>query len=165
MNSSTQSSGSAIRHYVLVEALIAITIAVPLSMAFAWLFFRGHPDITLRSPELVRDTAVQGFIVPFWIVLPITIVGRRRRRTGSAPRSGPWGRWPANAFIRALLFGVLVGVILGALHRISATSLPSGVLSMQGLLAFKGAVGASIAIFIAPLAARASLADGAPLFP
>ena len=146
-----------VKRYILIETLTAIVIASLFSIVFAWLFFGSRLDLTLQTPELVRDTGIQGFFVPFWIVLPVTFIGRRRVRAGHAPRSGPWGRWPRNAFVRALLFGILVGIILWALHLSVAASPPSGVLSTQAMLTLKGVIGAVIAILVAPLAARASL--------
>lgn len=148
------------QRYILIETLIAVTIAVVLSVGFAWLFFGHRPDISLQTPALVHDTAIQSFIVALGIALPATLIARRRVRAGTVHSSDPWGRWPGNAVGRALLIAITVAAGFGVLHQVSATILPTAALSLQALLIFKGALGAAIAILVAPVAVRAALGEG-----
>lgn len=159
MMSTPSWSPAELRRYLLIETAVAVAIAVCLSVVFAWLFFAKLHDVTLRTPKLVVDTAIQSFIVAFMIAFPSTLVGRHRRRAGSTPAHAPWGRWPRNPVLRGLAFAAPAAVGLGLLHAACAPVLPASVLDLGALLGFKAALGAIIALVVAPTAVRAALGD------
>ena len=159
MTSLSSWSPSELRRHLLVETAIAITIATCLSALFTWLFFGGGQDVTLQTPKLIIDTFVQSFFVAFMIVLPNTLVVRRRLHVGKAPLHSPWGRWPRNAVLRGLLLAVPAALVLSLIHQAIAPVLPSGALSFGVLLAIKVVLGALIAVVAAPVAVRAALGD------
>ena len=161
MTSLSSWSPGQLRRHLMMETAIAVVIAVCLSDLFTWLLFGGRRDILLQSPKLIVDTFVQSFIVAFMMVLPSTLVVRRRLRIGAAPLQASWGRWPRNAAVRALVFAVPVAVGLTLLHTASAPALPKAALSLATLLVLKAALGAFVAAVVAPVAVRVALADGA----
>jgi hypothetical protein len=156
--------------YVALETSIGMAINGILSMGLTYVLFQAHVPIPGIGPALLRDFAIQSFIVALASVLVPTLLTRRRCHRGTLQgleRGPDWERragWFSNLLLRALLIAgcaTAIGVALlywGVLPQLSPADF-----TLSSFLEFKGAVGALVAFAVTPIAVLMALADTSPV--
>ena len=154
--------------YVALETAIGMAINAILSMGLTYVLFEAHVPIPGDGPALLRDFAIQSFIVALASVLVPTLLTRRRCHRGTIQRleRGPEERrtcWFNNLVLRALLIaGCATAISVALLYWGVLPQLSPAGFTISSFLAFKGAVGALVAFAVTPIAVRMALADTSP---
>jgi hypothetical protein len=155
--------------YVALETTIGIAINAILSMGLTYALFEARVPIPGDGAALLRDFAIQCFIVALASVLVPTLLTRRRCHSGTIQcleRRPDWERragWFNNLLLRALLIaGCATAMGVALLYCVVLPQLAPAGFTIGAFLAFKGAVGALVAFAVTPIAVRLALGDTSP---
>jgi hypothetical protein len=148
--------------YVLIETLISVAINILISALFMFLVFGSMRSIELWGVHgLALDFVPQTFMITLMSVLVPSWLTRRRMRSGRITMlvKRARGRPPRNIFVRAVVIGVVLTVLLGGCALLVTAELWRVPEPFWHVLPFKLAYGALVAAIATPLGLRATLSE------
>lgn len=150
------------RRYVARETAIGAVINGLLSFAFAVAVANGRDAIPLwGSRGIAVDFIPQVFMMMFAVTLAITLLTRKRISANQVQPLRQGGslaaKLPSNAFLRALVVGLSLALLLsplsaGILHAAGVDELPA-----RAFIYMKTIFGATVTACVAPGIVRAAL--------
>ena len=151
------------RKYIARETVIGTAINGLLSFAFAAAVAHGRTAIPLWGAKgIAVDFLPQNFLMIFAMTLVVTLLTRTRLRADQVrPMSNGnrlSGRLPQNAFLRALVVGLVIALVLSPLSAVVFHIAEIYELPARAFIAMKTTYGAVVTAFIAPAIVRAALA-------
>jgi hypothetical protein len=150
------------RKYIARETAVSTAINVVLSLVFAMAVARGRTAIPLWGAQgIAVDFIPQTFMMMFAMTWAVTLLARKRMRTGQVASRSKGGSitayLPQNAFLRAMAVGLILGSVMcplsaGALHLFGFDEL-----SAPTFIAMKTLYGAVLTLIVAPVIVSAAL--------
>lgn len=149
--------------YVAIETLVGVVINSVLSLGFTLLAIGGRGVVPWWGPGGVAfDFIPQVFMITLATTLATTLIARKRLKAGAvAPLTSADAGWlaraPANPFLRAVLFGLAVAIVLVPASLLALSASGSREMSALNLIMLKVVYGAVLAALLTPPIVRAAL--------
>lgn len=142
---------SAIKQHLIKETGISALINAGFSFGITFLLL-GSNDVVARQ-ALVIDALPQSFAVTLFGVFIPTLLTRKKIRAGKLATL-PFRKTalPGNAFVRAVLMGILAAIAGGLLHLVVLSGLQIEALSISTVLVYKTLYGAALSMIVTPIA-------------
>lgn len=147
--------------YIIVQTAICCVINALFSFGFTYVAF--HSTALIPQQDLIFDAMPQSFFVAFFAVFPATLLTRRRLAKGTIPAlEYHRNMLPANAFLRAIVFGIAALIVGVSLHWLLLNALSIQEISFATALLYKTLYGIALTLLITPYALKCALAEFQP---